>query len=119
MSIRERILLYLDFKNQSIRSYEKINGFGNGSIGKYLKGEQKTMGLDKLEKMLIIDSYLSAEWLLRGEGEMFIKEDLKVISDKPIDFTLSFTLVDGKISVRNLKREIDNLKSILDKHNLS
>lgn len=119
MSIRERILLYLDFKNQSIRSYEKINGFGNGSIGKYLKGEQKTMGLDKLEKMLTIDSHLSAEWLLRGEGQMFISDHSTLKTDEVVDFTLSFTLVDGKISLRNLKREIDNLKSILDKHNLS
>jgi hypothetical protein len=105
MSVRERILLYLDYREISISAYEKRHDFGNGSIGKFLKAEQKTMGIDKLEKMLKIDPILSAEWLLRGEGEMIIENK---VEDKGY----------SKNSFEKLEREIENLKLILEKNGI-
>lgn len=67
--VLERLKEYIDFKGVSIASLEKAVGMSNGALRKTIQAG-KGIGTDKLEKILILYPDLSAEWLLRGEGEM-------------------------------------------------
>ncbi|MBP3354123.1 MAG: hypothetical protein J6L02_05685 [Bacteroidales bacterium] len=78
--ILKRLKEYLDYKGISISAFEKSVGMSNASFSKQLN-TGKTIGADKLENILTKYFDLSADWLLRGEGEMIIpdKKDKKII----------------------------------------
>lgn len=65
----KRLKAYIDFKHISVAAFEKSIGMSNASFAKSLKGG-KSIGSDKLERILATYDDLSAEWLLRGEGPM-------------------------------------------------
>lgn len=71
MTTMERIKCYMDYKNVPIATFERNVGMSNNSFGKTLKSGG-SIGLDKLEKILSVYPDLSAEWLLRGTGNMII-----------------------------------------------
>ena len=65
----ERITEYLDYKGISVSAFEKSTGMSNASFSKSLKSGG-SIGSDKLETILSHYPDLSAEWLVRGEGDM-------------------------------------------------
>jgi hypothetical protein len=67
--ILDRIKEYLDYRGISIAAFERSIGMSNASFGKSLKNGG-AIGTDKLETILRTYNDISAEWLLRGEGEM-------------------------------------------------
>ena len=67
--VLERIKEYHDYKKIKVAAFEKAAGMSNSSFRKTLLSG-KGIGSDKLEKILSIYPDLSAEWLLRGEGQM-------------------------------------------------
>lgn len=75
----ERIKEYIDYKGLSISAFEKSIGLSNGSFSSQLK-KGKTIGVDKLENILISYSDLSPNWVLTGVGEM-INEKIETVSD--------------------------------------
>ena len=70
--ILERIKQYIDFKGISIAAFERSIGMANASFGKSLKN-QGAIGTDKLEKILMVYPDISPMWLLKGKGEMLLK----------------------------------------------
>lgn len=112
--VLKRLKEYIDSKGISVSAFEKSIGMSNASFGKSLK-QGGAIGSDKLEKILIIYSDISPEWLLTGKGEM-IQVDTNLKDDNPPYCTLeSESLVaEGKISYQNYrqlaKAEIDRLK---------
>ena len=58
-----------------MREIERSIGATNGVISGAIKNNRE-IGSDKVENFLQTYSNVSAEWLLRGEGEMFKKEDV-------------------------------------------
>lgn len=64
-----RIKTYLDYKGITVSAFERSVGMSNGSFGKSLKSGG-SIGVDKVESILEKYPDLSAEWLLRGRGEM-------------------------------------------------
>jgi hypothetical protein len=73
MGTIERFREYLDYKGIANFKAEKDCGLSNGLIKNALKSNS-ALGSDKLEKILSTYSDLSAEWLLRGTGDMIIGE---------------------------------------------
>jgi hypothetical protein len=73
MTTMERLRVYLDSKGIVNARAEKECGLSNGLIGNAVK-TLTAVGSDKLEKILSVYSDLSAEWLLRGVGDMIIGE---------------------------------------------
>ncbi len=71
----ERFKEYLESKGISNAQAERDCGFSNGLIGNAFK-TKTAIGSDKLEKILIVYSDLSAEWLLRGTGTMLTIESM-------------------------------------------
>lgn len=70
----QRLKEYLDYKGISIRKFEESVGFSNGSFGSQYKNN-KTIGADKVENILNVYPEISAEWLLRGRGEMCLGDE--------------------------------------------
>jgi phage repressor protein C with HTH and peptisase S24 domain len=79
MGTLERIKQYIDLKGITNQSFEKKVGFSNGAFASQLKNK-RTIGVDKLENILIEFKELSPEWLLTGNGSM-IKSDSGFIKE--------------------------------------
>lgn len=76
MSATMRMKEYLDYKGIRTASAEKACGLGNATLGTVFKNPDANIGSKVLEKFLNTYTDLSAEWLLRGTGEMIIGSNL-------------------------------------------
>lgn len=83
MKIIDRIVIFIKYKNLSMRAFDISIGVGNGYTSKQAK-TKASVGSDVLER--IIDKYpeLSPLWLLTGRGDMII--DPKTVSDSLPDY---------------------------------
>lgn len=69
MTVKERIQEYLNYKGVSPTSAERELGWGNGAFTK-----AKSITVDRAKELLLYYPDLSAEWLLRGTGNMILNE---------------------------------------------
>ncbi|MCP1997269.1 helix-turn-helix transcriptional regulator [Flavobacterium sp. HSC-61S13] len=67
MSIKERIKELAEYHNITISAFEKSINASNG----YVNSISKSIGLDKITKILEVYSNLDLEWLITGNGSMF------------------------------------------------
>jgi phage repressor protein C with HTH and peptisase S24 domain len=74
MGTLERIKQYIDLKGITNQNFEKKVGFSNGAFASQLKNK-RTIGVDKLENILIEFADINTEWLLTGKGSM-LKDNL-------------------------------------------
>lgn len=72
--ILKRIREYLLHRNLSFNKFEISLGVSHGSISNAWK-RQKNIGSNVIENILEIYPEVSAEWLLRGEGDMLNNND--------------------------------------------
>lgn len=79
--VLERIKEYLDYKGISVSAFEKSIGMSNASFSKSLKNGG-AIGTDKLENILTQYNDLSAEWLLRGNGDMLIGSNTTITANQ-------------------------------------
>lgn len=79
-TVLQRIKEYIDFKGITNKSFEQSIGFSNGAFAAQLKNN-RTIGVDKLEKILTVYNELSPSWILKGEGEMLISENINSSSN--------------------------------------
>lgn len=70
----QRIKEFIDSQGLTVASFEKIVGFSNGSLASQIKNN-KSIGVDKLENIVLTYPEISASWLLRGEGPMLKQVD--------------------------------------------
>lgn len=116
MKIIDRILLFIQHKNLSMRMFDKSISVGNGYTSKQSKSKA-SVGSDVLER--IIDTYpdLNPMWLLTGEGEM-IREITKKHStqntteEPPLQYNTIDDMIDHKIESaiqRQFKLLLDKL----------
>jgi transcriptional regulator with XRE-family HTH domain len=105
--ILQRLKEYIDKKGISIAAFEKSIGMSNASFGKSLKSGG-TIGVDKLEKILIIYPDINIEWLLKGRGEMTgpVDESSEKIYKKLFE--------EKEEEVKKLNREIGRLEAKVD-----
>ncbi|NAS32562.1 hypothetical protein GTQ40_16395 [Flavobacteriaceae bacterium R38] len=78
MKVVERIKLFIDYKNISLRSFDESIGMSKGYMSRQIK-TNASIGSDVLVR--IIDAYpeLNLIWLLKGTGKMIVSSD--IISD--------------------------------------
>ena len=69
MKTLQRIKKYIDYKGVTTQKFEKEVGFSNGAFASQLKNN-RTIGVDKLENILISYPEISPNWLLTGKGNM-------------------------------------------------
>ncbi|MBI9064822.1 MAG: hypothetical protein JEZ14_22745 [Marinilabiliaceae bacterium] len=76
MNVKERLKRFVKTIGLSVSAFEKSIGASNG----YVNSIAKSIGIDKLEKIIEIYSNMNIEWLLTGNGSM-LKED-PIVSEK-------------------------------------
>ena len=76
MSVAVRLKDYLEYKKIAPYKAERQCGISSGGISKQLPDENRkeggSIGSENLEKFLSVYQDISAEWLLRGSGNMII-----------------------------------------------
>jgi len=72
MSINDRLKTIAITEAGSVSAFEKSIGVSNG----YVKNLKKTIGLDKLEKIIELYSKYNVLWLLTGQGDMLISTSI-------------------------------------------
>lgn len=73
MDISERIKMLIDAKDMSANSFAKKIGVSQRTLSYYING--RTPSLDFVLILLDSMSEISAEWLLRGKGPMFLSDE--------------------------------------------
>lgn len=101
--ILSRIYQFTESQGLSVREFERSIGATHGVIAGAIKNNRE-IGSDKVENILQTYETLSAEWLLRGEGEMFKKE---AVSESEIVMQLIN-------KVAQLSEENGKLKTLLE-----
>lgn len=110
----KRIKQYLDSKGIRVSVFEREIGFSNGSFASQLKND-KTIGVDKLEKILRIYTDINVEWLLTGRGDI-LKQDILNEERVPytkIDSENSEEAINYKELAEARKETIDSLKKVI------
>ena len=65
-TVKQRIMIFLEFKDMKPATFERICGLSNGTL-RQMKNEPR---LSNVEKILEAFPELNKTWLLTGEGEM-------------------------------------------------
>ena len=70
MTVKEKIQEYLDYKGVTPTAAERQLNWGVGAFTK-----AKSITVDRAKEFLLLFNDLSAEWLLRNEGEMLLSSN--------------------------------------------
>ena len=120
--ITERLHEYFKYKGLSFYVIEKTLQVSTGSISGAVK-YKRNIGSKVLQKILLVYSDLSAEWLLRGTGSMILDNEKNqdksttygTLSDNwMIDRTLSLFNLKSKHELISFFERIDGAKHKLD-----
>jgi transcriptional regulator with XRE-family HTH domain len=109
MTTIERFKEYLNKKGITNARAEKDCGFSNGLIGNALKSKA-ALGSDKLEKILTVYADLSAEYLLRGTGSIFLSDVDELLNKQTLDST---TCREGSVEwYKHLLKELSKINMV-------
>ncbi len=75
MSIVSRVLDIIEYKKINKSKFYRETGLSNGFLDKV-----KDIGASKVENILKTYTDINPNWLLTGEGEMFVKKEERTIS---------------------------------------
>lgn len=74
-TVKDRLTKFRQYKNLGQGKFEKLSGLSNG----YLTQLRKAPGSEKLQRILCAFPELNRTWLLTGEGDMLIGEQVEQI----------------------------------------
>ena len=114
MKIVDRIKLFIEHKNISLRKFDESIGMSKGYMSRQIKSSA-SIGGDVLEK--IIDTYpeLNPIWLLRGTGKMIIPTNL-VNEDEPTYKNSSDAFADTLLEYLDHPKISKKIKMMIDEH---
>ncbi len=75
VSVFQRIMLILEDKQVSVNALSKLIEMSQTTLNTQLKGE-RALSANVVAKVLSVFPDVSAEWLMRGVGTMYIREDI-------------------------------------------
>lgn len=78
MTVKERLVAFLKFRNIPHSRFEKKCGLCNGYVNSIRKG----IGVEKLDTILRAYPELNRNWLLFGEGEMLKTQPMQTINQQ-------------------------------------
>jgi phage repressor protein C with HTH and peptisase S24 domain len=85
--ISERLGQYIEKKGISYYAFENSLGASRGSISKAVK-EGKSIGSNVMETIMSIYTDINPNWLLTGQGEMFVNNDEFLLNKEVAAFNL-------------------------------
>ena len=117
-SIIERVILIARDKNMSLRKLSDKIGFSYSTLNDYVTERRKTINSELLICLLSSFNDISAEWLMRGVGEMYCFD--RNVSKNSSELAILIKEKDKRIE--ELKENISDLRelvSTLKKANIS
>lgn len=109
-NILERIKGFTSINGLTPRAFAIRIDFNYSTLNNYLTGRRTTIDLELINKTLSSFDNLSAEWLMRGKGEMLLTSEqpteAKDRMNKLID-TIAFQ----QDTINNLQRRINELET--------
>ncbi len=117
MNTLNRIKEYIIHKGISNKAFEKSVGFSNGAFASQLKNN-RTIGVDKLENILLTYPDLNPTWLLTGKGEMLAEGDKSKIT--PLHQPKSFerNMSKQSIPLYDVQATAGVVRSFVDQQNI-
>ena len=127
-AINQRIKKVIEYSGKSINAYATTIGISQPTLKSCVDGVNKP-SYETIQKILIGSPMISAEWLLRGEGEMIIPDgkaqivngnnNMAVNGDNvgdsnALEKALNSLLEQQKITVK-AQEQIDSLLQLLNK----
>ena len=91
MAVKERIYKYLEYKGITPTAAERALSWSVGALTK-----AKSITADRAEEFLLLYTGLSAEWLLRGDGEMI--KSLNSVTDKDLRPRIPYDAAAGSLT---------------------
>lgn len=99
-----RLQQFAESQYDSMREFERDSKVTQGVFSKsFSKGSE--IRTDSLEKFAENFPHVSAEWLLRGKGEILIQNKDSVAENPTLDFVVKYLTK----QIEELKSQIDNL----------
>lgn len=81
-TITQRIKELIDFKGMSINSFSKKINIVQTTLNRQINGDTSSIPVDTIEAILHYFPEISAEWLLRGEGDMLNQKSKDLQEEK-------------------------------------
>lgn len=78
-TIYQRVKCVLEDKSISVNALSKQINVAQATLNPQLRGD-RTLAANIVEKILVAFPDVSAEWLMRGVGTMYLKEDIELSS---------------------------------------
>lgn len=91
LSFKERLKILIDALGLTAARFSELHGVSQVSMSKMLNGDTKP-SLDTLEKICLANPKISADFLLRGEGQPLVGEKLKEVPDSNETLRLIFEI---------------------------
>lgn len=109
-TVKERLMLFIKHINLSQAKFEKAIGAGNG----FVNNISKSIGGDKLQRILCEFPELNTHWLMTGEGEMLKGSPVENLGIQLSDLAFSAILYEReKESNEVLKDHVNSLKEYI------
>lgn len=105
----ERVYRFIKVTNISFNKFEKSIQVSHGSISNAWKNK-KNVGSNVVSKILAAYPEISAEWLLRGKGQMFLPHELPANADSFNEEMSDSMIVSQVIRFLGLEGRIDLLR---------
>lgn len=113
-NILERIKEFISIKGLTPRAFAIKIDFNYSTLNNYLTGRRSTIDLELVNKTLSSFENLSAEWLLRGKGEMLLTSEQPTSSNESDRLSkLIDTIAFQQDTINNLQRKIKELEAEL------
>lgn len=109
--ITDRVKELIRSKSLTVNAFAKIVGIPQTTLNNQLRGK-RGLSLETINDILMSFEDISAEWLLRGSGSMYIADNLPPITGNEAEDTMTLHATIARQSAKLEELESENLKLI-------
>lgn len=112
MSIKERLLVLAESKKLSVAEIERLCGLSRGSFK-----NSKSMNSEAVAQLLAVCPDLSAEWLMRGEGDMLKTSSSNIVNTSNIHSQRAHNISNGSGNINETPASSSEIVELLKQQN--
>lgn len=109
-TVLERLKLFISESGLTSRAFAIKIDFNYSTLNNYLTGRRATIDLDLIDKTISSFENLSAEWLMRGKGEMLLASEQPTDAEDRMNKLID-TIAFQQSTIKNHQKRIDELET--------
>lgn len=109
-TVLERLKLFISESGLTPRAFAIKIDFNYSTLNNYLTGRRATIDLDLIDKTISSFENLSAEWLMRGKGEMLLASEQPTDAEDRMNKLID-TIAFQQSTIKNHQKRIDELET--------